>query len=83
MMHGFFIIMGEFHLFEHNSKRKHKDDQGISQEDDKPLHLLESSDLWECNNYESFTMPTQVEIKDKGKATGSLNHLSYFKHCGL
>ena len=68
MTHGFFIIMGGFHLFEHSSKRSSKDDRGISQEDDKPLHPLGLSDLSQCDDYESFTMPTKAEIEDKGKS---------------
>ena len=68
MTHGFFIIMGGFHLFAHNSKRKRKDDRCISQEDDKPLHPLGLSDLSQCDDYESFTMPTKAEIEDKGKS---------------
>ena len=68
MTHGFFIIMGGFHLFEHSSKRSSKDDRGISQEDDKPLHPLRLSNLSQCDDYESFTMPTKAEIEDKGKS---------------
>ena len=60
--------MGGFHLFERSLKGKGKDDRGISQEDDKPLHPLQFSDLVDCDGYESFIMPTKAEIKDKGKS---------------
>ena len=64
--HGFFIIMGGFHLFERSSE-KQSDSQNISQEDDDPLHPLLASDLMHDNIY-SFAMPTEAEIKDKGKS---------------
>ena len=58
--------MGGFHLFERNSE-KESDAQCTSQEDDLPLHPLLASDLTQDNIY-SFTMPTEAEIKDKGKS---------------
>ena len=64
--HGFFIIMGGFHLFERSSE-KMGDVQMISQEDDDPLHPLLASDLAHDDVY-SFTMPTEAEIKDRGKS---------------
>ena len=64
--HGFFIIMGGFHLFERSSE-KQSDSQNFSQEDDNPLHPLLASDLMLDDIY-SFTMPTKAEIKDKGKS---------------
>ena len=68
MMHGFFTIMGGFHVFERNSKEM-SNNRSISREDDKPLHPLEEKDLRECNGYsESFITLTKVEIKDKGKS---------------
>ena len=63
--HGFFIIMGGFHLFERNSEKKSAA-QRMSQEDDKPLYPLLVSDLLHDDIY-SFAMPTEAEIKDKGK----------------
>ena len=63
--HGFFIIMGGFHLFKRNSE-KESAAQMMSQEDDKPLYPLLASDLTHDNIY-SFIMPTEAEIKDKGK----------------
>ena len=68
MTHGFFIIMGGFHLFERSSKELGHDDRGISQEDDKPLHPLGIWNLHKCDDYESFTMPTKAEIEDRGKS---------------
>ena len=66
MTHGFFIIMGGFHLFEHNSEGTSNNHPCISREDDKPLHPLKESNLSRYS--ESFTMPTEAEIKDKGKS---------------
>ena len=66
MMHGFFIIVGGFHLFKHSSEEK-SGTQSQSQEDNIPLHPLLTSDLMHDDVY-SFAMPTEVEIKDKGKS---------------
>ena len=66
MTHGFFIIMGGFHLFEHNSEETSNNHPCVSREDDKPLHPLEESDLSRYS--ESFTMPTEAEINDRGKS---------------
>ena len=66
--HGFFMIMGGFHLFERSPKETGKDNRNISQEDDKPLHPLQADDLEDCDVYESFIMPTKAEIQDKGKS---------------
>ena len=60
--------MGGFHLFERSLKETGKDDRGISQEDDKPLHPLQVHDLVDCDGYESFIMPTKAEIEDRGKS---------------
>ena len=68
MTHGFFIIMGGFHLFEHSSKEMDNDDQGKSPENDKPLHPLKANDLQKCDSYESSIIPTEAEIQDKGKS---------------
>ena len=68
MTHGFFIIMGGFHLFEHSSKEMDNHDQGKSPENDKPLHPLKASDLQECDSYEPSIMLTEAEIQDKGKS---------------
>ena len=66
MTHGFFIIMGGFHLFKRSSEEKNGT-QSISQEDDDPLHPLLANDLTHDDVY-SFAMPTEAEIKDKGKS---------------
>ena len=66
--HGFFIVMGGFHLFERSSGEASGDERRISQEDDKPLHPLKASDLEQCNGYSEFFMPTKAEIEDKGKS---------------
>ena len=66
MTHGFFVIMGGFHLFERNSGTTNNVDRGISPEDGDPLHPLEASNLRDyC---ESFIMLTEAEIMDKGKS---------------
>ena len=68
--HGFFIIMGGFHLFKRGSKRT--SDKPISHEEDTPLHPLAAYDLYGDNtldiDFSSFTVPTEAEIKDKGKS---------------
>ena len=58
--------MGGLHLFERGSEKK-SDAQCTSQEDDKPPHPLLASDLTHDDIY-SFTMPTEAEIKDRGKS---------------
>ena len=58
--------MGGFHLFKRSSEEK-SGTQTISQEDDYPLHPLLVEDLVHDDIY-TFTMPTEVEIKDKGKS---------------
>ena len=58
--------MGGFHLFKRGSEEK-SSTQSISQEDDYPLHPLLASDLTHDDIY-SFAMPTEAEIKDKGKS---------------
>ena len=58
--------MGGFHLFERGFEVSRNDDRCISEEDDEPLHPLEESDL--LGYSESFTMPTEAEIKDRGKS---------------
>ena len=58
--------MGGFHLFKRGSEETSNDGRCISEEDDEPLHPLEESDL--LGYSESFTMPTEAEIKDRGKS---------------
>ena len=87
MTHGFFMIMGGFHLFERCSEETSNDDRSISREDDKPLYPLQASDLVQCDRYsESFIMPTEAEIRDKGKSDWLAKSLvllqtSWFVHC--
>ena len=69
--HGFFIIMGGFHLFKRGSKRT--SDKPISHKEDIPLHPLAAIDLYGDDttldiDFSSFTVPTEEEIKDKGKS---------------
>ena len=68
--HGFFMIMGGFHLFKRGSKRT--SDKPISHEEDTPLHPLAAIHLYGDNtldiDFSSFTVPTEAEIKDKGKS---------------
>ena len=81
--HGFFIIMGGFHLFEHGSKETSNDDKFILHKDDTPLHPLTARDLYNKLNpyattsrstirtdidFSSFRVPTEAEIKDRGKS---------------
>ena len=75
------MIMGGFHLFKHGSVETGTDEQFISQEDDIPIHPLAASDLYRDGtiqphrntirsdvDFSSFTVPTEAEIKDKGKS---------------
>ena len=66
--HGFFMIMGGFHLFECSLKETGEDNRNMSQEDDKPLHPLGALDLEDHEGYEPFIMPTKAEIQDRGKS---------------
>ena len=63
--HGFFIVMDGFHLFKRFPEEQN-DSQSISQENDDPLHPLLADDLVHDDFY-SFTMPTEAEIRDWGK----------------
>ena len=68
MTHGFFITMGGFHLFERSSQETSNDGRTwISREDDKPLHPLLARDL-KRDDICPFTMPTEAEIRDRGKS---------------
>ena len=58
--------MGGFHLFKCSSEAV-SGTQAISQENDDPLHPLLASDLTHDDIY-SFAMPTEAEIKDRGKS---------------
>ena len=75
--HGFFVIMGGFHLFEHGSTETNNNDKAILHEGDIPLRPLAARDLYEDYTHQSiradidftsFTVPTEEEIKDRGKS---------------
>ena len=75
--HGFFIVMGGFHLFEHGSMETSNNDEAILHKDDIPLRPLAARDLYGDYTYQSikaeidftsFTVPTEEEINDKGKS---------------
>ena len=69
--HGFFIIKGGFHLFKRGSKETGSI-KPISHEEDTPLHPLAAIDLYGGGTTLdidfSFYVPTEAEIKDKGKS---------------
>ena len=75
--HGFFIVMGGFHLFEHHPIKTSNNDKFKLHDDDIPLRPLAARDLYGDYTYQSieadidftsFTVPTEEEIKDKGKS---------------
>ena len=64
--------MGGFHLFKRSSKETNNV-KPISHEKDTPLHPLAAIDLYGDNptldiGFSSFYVPTEAEIKDKGKS---------------
>ena len=75
--HGFFIIMGGFHLFEHHPTNTSNNDEFKLHDDDVPLRPLAAGDLYGYSTYRSikadidftsFTVPTEEEINDRGKS---------------
>ena len=69
--------MGGFHLFERGSIETSNNDKAILHDNDVPLHPLAAYDLYEdyaCQSiradidFTSFTVPTEEEIKHKGKS---------------
>ena len=75
--HGFFIIMGGFHLFEHRPIKTSNNDKFKLHDDDIPLRPLAARDLYGDHTHQSieadidftsFMVPTEDEIKDKGKS---------------
>ena len=75
--HGFFIIMGGFHLFEHHPIKTSNNDKFKLHDDDIPLRPLAAHDLYGDYTYQSieadidftsFTVPTEEEINDRGKS---------------
>ena len=72
--HGFFVIMGGFHLFQRSSREVRGNYLAILHEDDNPLHPLDSFDFFREHedrtdiDFTSFMVPTEEEIKDRGKS---------------
>ena len=75
--HGFFVIMGGFHLFEHGPVETSNNDEAILHDHDIPLRPLAARDLYGDNtdqsiradvDFTSFTVPTEEEIEDRGKS---------------
>ena len=67
MTHGFFVIMGGFHLFRRPAGESGENVGPLTLGgNDTPLHPL-SIDLLRQGKFE-FIMPTEEEIKDKGKS---------------
>ena len=69
--------MGGFHLFEHHPIQTSNNDEFKLHDDDIPLRPLAARDLYGHStyrsikadiNFTSFTVPTEEEIKDKGKS---------------
>ena len=64
--------MGGFHLFKRGPTQETSNVKPISHEDDTPLHPLAAIDLYGDNtldiDFSSFSVPTEEEIKDKGKS---------------
>ena len=55
-------------FFERSSEETSNSGRRISREDGRPLHPLGKSEIVQCDDYESFTIPTGADIKDKGKS---------------
>ena len=72
--HGFFIIMGGFHLFQRSSREARDNYLAVLHEDDTPLHPLQSFHFLSGHedrtdiDFTSFTVPTEEEIRDRGKS---------------
>ena len=65
--------MGGFHLFQRDLKETNHNATNVAfQEDDVPLHPLSVQDLYGYTtidiDFSSFTLPTEAEIKDRGKS---------------
>ena len=74
--HGFFIVMGRFYLFKRHPIKTSNDEFKLH-DNDIPLCPLAARDLYGDDTYQSiradidftsFTVPTEEEIKDKGKS---------------
>ncbi|KAJ7760857.1 hypothetical protein DFH07DRAFT_918482 [Mycena maculata] len=80
--HGFFLIMGGFHLFESPMFGPHEENGEPPQRrslipkppfiypytDDKPIRMLTEKELFSPRNDFQFIVPTEQEIKDRGKS---------------
>ena len=79
--------MGGFHLFQRGSKETSHNTTGIfvfhELEDDVPLHPLSFRDLYDNTavdfDFSSLTVPTEDEIKDKGKSDWLAKSLALFQ----
>ena len=66
--------MGGFHLFQRNSRDARDNYLAILHEDDTPLHPLQSSHFFSKHedrtdiDFTSFKVPTEEEIRDRGKS---------------
>ena len=64
--------MGCFYLFEHGSQET-SNYESMSHEEDTPLHPLTADNLSKEDttidiDFSLFTIPTEAEIKDRGKS---------------
>ena len=66
--------MGGFHLFQRNSRDARDNYLAVLHEDDTPLHPLQSSHFFSKHedrtdiDFTSFKVPTEEEIRDRGKS---------------
>ena len=68
--------MGGFHLFQRSSREAKDNYLAVLHEDDTPLHPLQSFHIFSKHedqtdidiDFTSFTVPTEEEIKDRGKS---------------
>ena len=81
--HGFFVIMGGFHLFQHGSVETSNNDEAMLHDHNISLHSLATCNPYRDGmyppnravlqsiradiNFTSFMLPTKEEIKDRGK----------------
>ena len=72
--HGFFVIMGGFHLFQRGSREARDSYLAVLHEGDTPLHPLQSFHFFNKHedrtdiDFTSFMVPTEEEINDRGKS---------------
>ncbi|KAJ6536478.1 hypothetical protein DFH09DRAFT_992490 [Mycena vulgaris] len=77
--HGFFVIMGGFHLFQPPSRTPEETGQLLQRasvaepihaphENYKPICMLSEHQLFSPNNEYQFILPTEDQIKDRGKS---------------